>query len=151
MSKLERCYSDQFPYLFKYVLRLLAIAEAENLETHLKDCPKCGKSLTEINHFFQLLSLSLRDKSQSKTKESSQGANAEKVPPLAIEDILNKRPDIDREKIVETLSNSYLGFRRLAKSIATRMGPQAEPLQVERAAIEILLALPNHVTKISKP
>jgi hypothetical protein len=127
---------------FKYILRLLTVEQAQQLESHLAGCDDCAQELAEITHFFELLRKALNAKPA--------GFNALPAPEPAMAGLQQSSLDLDSDKLVTIFANCFAGFQKLCKNIAARIGPKVERTQIEQAAIEILLALPNQVSKIKE-
>lgn len=140
---------------FKYALRLLSIAEANDFEGHLIKCDNCAKQLAEITRFFELLQQSISNHNSVVNPaeklgvgikdESGHAAIAEN---RAIESMLQNPANHQLEDLLAVLKGCFNGFQKLRNNISAQMNDRIEPAQIEQAALEILLALPRQVSKI---
>jgi hypothetical protein len=149
----------------RYVLRLLGVDEARQFETHFAQCDQCAAQLAELTRFFELLRAALAPKTPvNKRVDSDLRAQSEIADEKPVEtpasfkvsnktsaelgNLFNSPENIGSEQLLTIFSNCFAGFQKLRKNISTRIGSNVETTQIEQAAIEILLALPNQVSKI---
>ncbi|MEW6734774.1 MAG: hypothetical protein AB1489_25840 [Acidobacteriota bacterium] len=146
MAESRHHASEDRQVVFKYVLRLLALREAQQFEAHFAACDECATQLREVTHFFDLLQQALEKSCESVQGEEMLAEGRAKLPTLA--DIFHPPADLDVERLVTVFANCFAGFQKLCRNIAARMNPNFDMTQIEQAAIEILLALPGQVSKI---
>jgi hypothetical protein len=139
---------------FKYVLRLMSLAEAKEFEHHLTNCDLCAKSISEVTQFFELLQNSISTSSPSSTEqqikntiiENQLGGSPDQS--STIQSMLQNPASYQLNDLLSILVSCFNGFQKLRKNIATQLNSQIETAQIEQVALEILLALPKQVSKI---
>jgi hypothetical protein len=149
MTKTTHHAFDDRRQAIKYVLRLLSVEQARQLEDHLAGCERCSIELAEVTRFFELL------RSAINTRPVITGSEDLSIQMNIVETLPENGPKplsgIDMDKMMTIFCNCFAGFQRLRKNIAARIGPKVEAIQIDQAAIEILLALPSQVIKMEDP
>lgn len=155
--------------IFKYVLRLLELSEAQQLEFHINECLICENQLKDVIHFCDLLRKSMhiskettrpvKGSAKDISKEEADDQNSAK-PEEEERSILAEHNEAQWAnllgsanqpgRLIEVFANCYSGFHKLRKNISIRMSPTLSDDQIDLAAIEILLALPSQVSSLRK-
>lgn len=128
---------------YRYVLRLLAVEAALAFEDHLQKCDRCGSHTAELTKFLTLLRSVLRsststDEATRRSMEAFLNSSAESVSPR------------DESHLVQAFINCFSGYERLRRNLSTRLESGSETERIDRAAMEIMLALPAHLQKSRK-
>lgn len=144
MTNEIRHANEDLGLAFKYVLRLLTVEEARSFESHFACCEVCAEQLAEITRFFELLGKSLGAEQALQSSKEKAAESASRT----IGEFLGATSFDDGDRLIELFVKCFAGYSKLRKNIASRLGPKVEQAQIDRAAIEILLALPNYVSKI---
>lgn len=126
---------------YRYVLRLLAVETALAFEDHLQQCNRCASQIGRLTRFLTLLRSVLRstptDEATRRNLEAFLNSSAESVSPK------------DESHLVQAFINCFSGYERLRRNLSARLESGSEEA-VDRAAIEIMLALPIHLQKSRK-
>ena len=144
---------DERGLAFKYLLRLLTIEQARRFESHLAGCDRCSGQLAEVTNFFELLRKALNARPATASTNIAETDIEREVLSLGAssmrgEEFIQLPPNLDQDRLIEIFTNCFAGFQKLRSNIADRIGAKVEMDQIDQAAIEILIALPHHVSKI---
>jgi hypothetical protein len=135
--------------LVKYVLRLLTMEEARQFEGHFASCDDCAANLSEVTRFCELLQHALQTPTRG---DKPPAADASAAPAVTagstIKDIFNAPEQFEVGRLLQVFTDCFNGFQKLTGNIAARMDKKTDRHLIERAALEILLALPDKVSKI---
>lgn len=142
MTDRQSCPKDRAT-AYRYVLRLLAVERALAFEDHLQQCDRCSLQIRELTKFLTLLRSVLRNSTSTdvptrRSMEAFLNSSAESVSPR------------DESQLVQAFINCFSGYERLRRNLSARLESESEAEKIDRAAMEIMLALPVHLQKSRK-